>query len=458
MDIPTKNSKKKAAALILILIVCSVIAVIYWIYFIPGSLTRIDYTGNESSSHWSGSYTRLSGMMEKNIQPDKAILRIQTTTESGRLSITIKDESGNTIFDKKEMGTGSSDLPVSGPVTIQLKGKDHKGGFDIRQLPASSKKPPAGQIYLYGEAHDNTSIMEQQLELWNIYYQNYGIRDLFIEWSYAQAEFLNLWMQSDSDEILEQLYQDFEGTLAHSRQVMDFYKQIKQECPETIFHGTDIAFQYDKTEKRFMEYLESNGQKGSEQYHLAQEASEQGQYYRQYSDDTYRENKLAENFIREYEKLKGASVMGIYGSAHAQTDAMEFMAGEVPCMANQLYQKYQDALYSEDLSASYTVDTLQIQDKRYTALYYGKENMAAYSPDYQYREIWRLEDAYEDFKDHPNTYDALPYNQYPLIEIEPGQVFVIDLTEADGSVTRRFYRSDGTMRSGIPVTEEFTLS
>lgn len=84
--------------------------------------------------------------------------------------------------------------------------------------------------------------------------------------------------------------------------------------------------------------------------------------------------------------------------------------------------------------------------------------MAAYSPDYQYREIWRLEDAYEDFKDCPNTYDALPYNQYPLIEIEPGQVFVIDLTKADGSVTRRFYRSDGTMRSGIPVTEEFTLS
>lgn len=76
--------------------------------------------------------------------------------------------------------------------------------------------------------------MEQELELWNIYYQDYGIRDLFIEWSYAQAEFLNLWMQSDSDEILEQLYQDFEGTLAHSRQVIDFYKQIKQECPETI--------------------------------------------------------------------------------------------------------------------------------------------------------------------------------------------------------------------------------
>lgn len=63
----------------------------------------------------------------------------------------------------------------------------------------------------------------------------------------------------------------------------------------------------------------------------------------------YRENKLVENFIREYDKLNGECIMGIYGSAHIGLDSLDF-TGSVPCMANQLNEKNKDMIYSEDLS------------------------------------------------------------------------------------------------------------
>ena len=49
---------------------------------------------------------------------------------------------------------------------------------------------------------------------------------------------------------------------------------------------------------------------------LAQEAIEQGKFFYEHSDDVYRENKMAENFIREFDRLTGENVMGIYGGAH----------------------------------------------------------------------------------------------------------------------------------------------
>ena len=111
----------------------------------------------------------------------------------------------------------------------------------------SKTNEQSGQIYLYGEEHASEAILEEEVELWNTYYHDSGMRDLFVELPYYSAEFLNLWMKSDNDDILEQLYQDWEGTAIHSQVVLDFYKQIKIECPETVFHGTDVGHQYQST-------------------------------------------------------------------------------------------------------------------------------------------------------------------------------------------------------------------
>ena len=324
----------------------------------------------------------------------------------------------------------------------------------------SKTNEQSGLIYLYGEEHASEVILEEEFELWNTYYHDNGMRDLFIELPYYSAEFLNLWMKSDNDDILEQLYRDWEGTAIHSQVVLDFYKQIKSECPETVFHGTDVGHQYQSTGERYLADLQETGQSSSsEQYQLAQEAIEQGQHYYQYSDDVYRENTMTENFIREFDRLNGVDVMGIYGAAHIGIDALDYTTNTIPCMANQLHERYGDAVHAEDLTLvhdAYTVDTVQIGEKEYSASYFGKTDLSAILPDYQCREFWRLENAYDDFKDCPTTGNVLPYDNYPM-EIDVGQIFMIKYTKADGSVITEYHRSDGHAWRGELATEEFSI-
>ena len=99
-------------------------------------------------------------------------------------------------------------------------------------------------------------------------------------------------------------------------------------------------------------------------------------------------------------------------------------------------------------------DTLTVAGRAYQASCFGEEDISGLSEDYQSRAFWRLEGAYEDFKDCPATDEVLPYNNYPM-PIETGQVFVLDYTQKDGTVTRFYYRSDGEVWNGMDCTTEF---
>ena len=124
--------------------------------------------------------------------------------------------------------------------------------------------------------------------------------------------------------------------------------------------------------------------------------------------------------------------------------------------------RYGDSVYSEDLSwialdiEPYRVDVIEIGGIQYEASYYGKRDIIGLR-DYSYREYWRLENAYDDFKDMPLNSDVLPYDNYPML-INDHQVFVIDYYFIDGSVERRYYRSDGNMWRFRQTTEEFLIS
>ncbi|WP_339221236.1 hypothetical protein [Paenibacillus sp. FSL H8-0332] len=345
--------------------------------------------------------------------------------------------------------------------------------------PASPSAPPAqlaqatpaatplstkatGQIYLYGEAHGVAKVMDKEYEAWSDYYHNKGMRHLFVEQSYYAAEYLNLWMQSDNDDILEELYQDGEGTQGHVPYTKTFFRKIKSGCPDTIFHGTDIGHQGDKTGKRFLSYLADNNLTGSEMHTLTTEAIQQGlRYYRSY-DDVYRENKMTENFIREFEKLGNESIMGIYGSAHTGVDQLDYVTQSVPCMANQLHKYYGGNLYTEDLSwivkdiKPTRVDHITLQGKKYAASYYGKQDISGFK-DYASREFWRLEGAYEDVSKLPLANGVLPYDQYPTL-IEEGQIFAISLTKKDGSVEREYYVSNGKKWKGRDATWQLKVT
>lgn len=324
------------------------------------------------------------------------------------------------------------------------------------KISPEADAPPAlsaGQIYLYGERHGVQDVMEKQLELWGEYYRTSDMRHLFVELPYYTAEWLNIWMKSDGDGILDELYNDWAGAAIHIPYAKTFYRAIKTEYPETVFHGTDVGHQYNTSGKRFLEYLEDNGLTDSEQYLLAKETVGQGErYYQNASGLAYRVDKKTENFIREFDKLGGQSVMGIYGSAHTE---FGLMAGQsFPTLAERLKERYGAAVHSETLSWLRT-DVIIAGGKEYEASYFGEQDLTGFGIEFTSRAFWRLENAYDDFKDKAKTGDVLPYGNYPA-PVETGQVFVIDYRRSDGSAVRMYYRSDGNTWQGLPATEEFS--
>ena len=328
-----------------------------------------------------------------------------------------------------------------------------------KKVEQSEMSAETTKIYLYGEAHGIAKILDKELALWKDYYQNQGMRHLFMELPYFTAEYLNVWMQSDNDDILEQIFLDTAGTAGNAPEVKEFYKLIKSECPETVFHGTDVGHQYDTIGELFLTYLQNQNMQDSETYKLTQEAIKQGELYYSHNKEDYRENTMAKNFIREFEQLKDESIMGIYGAAHTGLEAMDF-TGAVPCMANQLNEKYADIIYSEDISymakdiEPYRVDIINVDGKDYEASYFGKEDIASWSKDHICREFWRLENAYDDFIDREKKDNVLPYDDYPML-IELGQIFVIDYTNKDGSIIREYHISDDNIFwENKPATQE----
>lgn len=312
-------------------------------------------------------------------------------------------------------------------------------------------------IYLYGEEHGVKKINEKEFEIWNNHYHNDNMRHLFVELPYYTAQFLNEWMKSDNDDILNELYDDLEGTAIHNENTLTFYKNIKTNCPETIFHGTDVGHQYQSIGERYIKNLTDKNLTNTDEYKLALETIEQGKKYYDSRDEVYRENTMVENFIREYDKLKNTKIMGIYGSAHTDLTGKNFYSNSIKCMANQLNDHYNGIIYSEDLSwIAKEIDPLRtdkiiVDGKSYDALYFGQQNLEGLFKDYKTRDFYRLENAYNDLSNNKKLRDSLPYNNYPM-NVQQNQVFVVVYKKTDGSIEKKCYISDGDTYNGAPST------
>lgn len=213
-------------------------------------------------------------------------------------------------------------------------------------IPAPYHPSGRATIFLYGERHGQEAILQKELAAWQEHYEA-GMRDLFIEMPYYTAQFLNLWMETGDDAILEGVYDDMAGTLGHVPAWLDFMRTLRSTCPETVLHGTDVGHQSMTTGRRYLEYLEGFGASDTEEYKLAQECIRQGEeYYELDGGDpvaatAYREEALTGNFIRAYDALGGIPVMGIYGNLHADPLRPD---GATDSMAMRLVEHYGDVV------------------------------------------------------------------------------------------------------------------
>jgi hypothetical protein len=107
-----------------------------------------------------------------------------------------------------------------------------------------------------------------------------------------------------------------------------------------------------------------------------------------------------------------------------------------------------------DFAPTGVPDTLIVEGREYSAAFYGE--FTWWVSEIRSISFWRLEDAYEDFKDHPLTGDNLPFDNFPM-PVEIGQVFALYIAMQDGSSSMRYYRADGHIWQGRESTQEFTV-
>lgn len=128
----------------------------------------------------------------------------------------------------------------------------------------------------------------------------------------------------------------------------------------------------------------------------------------------YREDRMVENFRRSYQELEAVrrtDIMGIYGSTHVVES--EYRNSDFR-MAKQLSENYGEHLHTKDLTQEpERIDTLEVNGKTYTASYFGEQDISMVKG-YKIRKFWRLEDAYEDFKELPTPREILPADNYPV--------------------------------------------
>lgn len=205
------------------------------------------------------------------------------------------------------------------------------------------------KIFLYGEKHGKAKAYEKEFEAWEKLYREQGLRHLFIEQPYFTAQFLNVWMQAEDDTILEEIYADSEGTMSHVPEKLIFFRNIKENCPETIFHGIDVGHQYFSTGERYLDYALKAYGENSPEYRRTQDNIFQAVRYYENDDNAYRENAMVQNFVREYDALgKDAVIMGIFGNQHCDPRKKDD-SGKVDCMAKQLQAQYGDVIQYENV-------------------------------------------------------------------------------------------------------------
>lgn len=102
-------------------------------------------------------------------------------------------------------------------------------------------------------------------------------------------------------------------------------------------------------------------------------------------------------------------------------------------------------------------DKIAICGKEYEASYFGELDMSDWSVKYIKREFWRLENVSSEFENCEKLNSVLPYDNYPPIKIENGQVFVIDYHTKKGTIDRTYNIADGTVWKGMPSTHQFRI-
>ncbi len=315
--------------------------------------------------------------------------------------------------------------------------------------------------YLFGEIHGSEIVNIKELEIWKNFY-NCGLRHLFLEIPYFEAQFLNLWIKSEDDSVLDKLWIDNKGTAGNSVFDREFFIKIKISCPKTVFHGTDIGHAYNTTGKRYLESVLPD----SEEYRLALENIEQGRKYyeawQKNSDENYieakREKEMEKNFIREFDSVNG-DIVGFYGEAHVFSEETGTFGIEEN-MCSKIKNHYAEkALFISELIKN-KINPLYktkifLNGKNYDVSCFG-DVYTPFDKDCEYIRFFKIENPENDFSKFSEKENYIPEALYP-VSINNGDVFVIDSLKNGEKFLRQIFVCNGFSKEYGKITTEIDL-
>lgn len=266
-------------------------------------------------------------------------------------------------------------------------------------------------VYLYGEAHDMKPFFNTELDVLRDYYKKGG-RNYFLEYPHYSAQYLNLWMKSDNDEYLNEIFDYVKkyGSFDYDYTI-EYFKTIKKEMNDIKFYGIDVGHAYNHTGENYLKLAKEKGDK--EDIELTEKAIEQGKifYDKEKTDDLkaaeYRDKMLAENFMDTYNKTKG-DVIGFFGLAHING------VGYVDEYMAKILQDNMKNLHTFNLHKSKNLkpigtEKVTYNKKEFEADYYG---IISHKYDkYTHEKLYRIKDK-KYFKNFTTTgyNQSFPYN------------------------------------------------
>ena len=122
---------KGPLAFILAGVLVAAVVILSVVFGTGRSSVRVGYVGHAGRQSWSASYAMLTGRERHTLHPEGNVLHVEVETESGSISMEMKDGEGSVIFSESDIQTSSFDVETTGKTVITIHADNHKGGFEI---------------------------------------------------------------------------------------------------------------------------------------------------------------------------------------------------------------------------------------------------------------------------------------------------------------------------------------
>lgn len=96
-------------------------------------------------------------------------------------------------------------------------------------------------IFLSGEAHGNVKSIDMNLYLMKYFIENTGIRYILYEGGYAEAQYINMYLDTGNENILIDIFDSFRGTSNYTMEKYNFLKSV-YEYNLTLNEDSKIKF------------------------------------------------------------------------------------------------------------------------------------------------------------------------------------------------------------------------